>query len=558
MARSCSIALARRVLAGLVTLAACAPAHAAITIQTSPPTGPTFVLTPIGSKVRVTLNTSVTTSPTTFSIRGALTDQIEQININANVNQTVFVEVRGSATTTSPIASIDRIDKGTSSATVVLQNARTTGNVGPILVNTISDINVGGDITGDITLLPRTSGESTIVNGTVTGRVRGNIFVDHGAIFGFTAAGGLGAAGAPVQVRTRNNIVRLTAREIYADITTLSNGGSGWTGKIETTAGPFVGSLTTSAIASTGTNEPGVLFVAGDLDANVSIIGSVRNQNNGQPVVNVAGRLSPGRVFKIGTSLEPGAAVRFASAGGLAGQMIVNGWAGTGVWSGPVTVGGGTLGPVPEYTAMSSALGGGAVGLVPFMLHSADSLPARGATLSTAGAPTPSNPLRARFYGPVAWNGAQPLLVETRPVGSVGAWTDISACFSFGREPGVTPSANVVAAYPIRPMTSGQYRVRPVRVGSGALLCDIGLAPNPAVADSTSEYTFTILGGCAGDADGNGAVNFADISALLSSWGVAPGGGAGCFLPPIDVTGDGVVNFADVTLVLSNWGTSCS
>lgn len=534
----------------VVCVRAIAPARGAITITTSPVSGPTFTLTPVSGKTRVVLNTSVTSAPTTFQVRGAAGDQIESLVINASVNQMVFVEIRGNSAGT-PIASVDSIDLGTSTATVVLSDVRTTGNVGSIRVNTISNMNVGGDVTGGITLTPRMSGESTIINGTVSGRILGDVLVDNGAIFGLTVTNGLGIAAEPVIVRTKGNIVRLSARDIYADINTLSNGGFGIVGKIETTGGPFAGSLTTAAIGSTGVGEPGVLSIAGDLDANVSVLGPVKNENGGLPVVSVSGRFMAGRVFRIASSLMAGAPMRFNTAGGLLGQVIINATNGAGVWAGSVMVGGGTLGPVPEYSAVSASVGGGAVGVPPFVLHGGDSWPARGSVLATADSPRPLSPIRLKHYGPVNWSGSAPVIVESRAIGSSGAWMDITPCFSIAREPGATPSANVVAAYPIRAMTGGKvYRVRPVRTGAGALLCDLGLVTNPAVAEYANEYSFTVTGACGGDADGNGVVNFADISALLAGWGSSPGG---CF-STLDVTADGVVNFADITAVLSAWG----
>jgi hypothetical protein len=55
------------------------------------------------------------------------------------------------------------------------------------------------------------------------------------------------------------------------------------------------------------------------------------------------------------------------------------------------------------------------------------------------------------------------------------------------------------------------------------------------------------------DANGDGAVNFADITAVLANFGedYSPGTGMG------DANGDGVVTFGDVTAVLSAWGMEC-
>lgn len=544
--------------AALLLLAAERDSPAAITVTTTPASGPTFTLTPVGSKTRVSLATTITTQPTTFLVRGGAADRIENIIVTANVNQTVFLEVRGTSAGTA-ITSVDSIDIGASTATVILLDVRTSGDVGPIRVNTISNMNIGGDATGDITLAPRASGaEASLINGTVTGRILGNVLVDHGAIFGLTATGGLGTPSSPVQVRTKNYIVRLTAREIFADINTLANAGSGWTGKIETTSGPFAGSLQTGAIASTGEGAPAALLINGDLDADIDILGSVRNQNNGQPVVNITGLFAHGRRFRIGTSLEPGAEFRTSGSAGLCGQVIINGWNGAGAWAGPVRIGSQALGPVPRYTALSSAIGGGSVGLVPFALHSADSWPPSGMSMNAVSGPSPTNPIRARYYGPVTWSGGAtlPVIIESRAIGSTGAWADQSACFTAGREAGASPSPNIIALYPIRNLPGGYtYRITPRRTGSAALTCDLGLSPNPAVASEPSEYAFNITGGCSGDADGNLAVNFSDIAALLAAWGSSPGSGA-C-LSTTDVNADGVINFSDVALVLASWGASC-
>lgn len=59
---------------------------------------------------------------------------------------------------------------------------------------------------------------------------------------------------------------------------------------------------------------------------------------------------------------------------------------------------------------------------------------------------------------------------------------------------------------------------------------------------------------CPGDADGNGTVEFADITSVLGNWGTdySPGTGPG------DADGNGLVNFTDITTVLSNWGSACT
>jgi lysophospholipase L1-like esterase len=60
---------------------------------------------------------------------------------------------------------------------------------------------------------------------------------------------------------------------------------------------------------------------------------------------------------------------------------------------------------------------------------------------------------------------------------------------------------------------------------------------------------------CVGDADGDRAVAFSDITAVLANFGAMyiPGTSGS----PGDSTGGGTVDFADVTSVLANWGAAC-
>ncbi|MBL8745203.1 MAG: hypothetical protein JNK58_02485 [Phycisphaerae bacterium] len=58
---------------------------------------------------------------------------------------------------------------------------------------------------------------------------------------------------------------------------------------------------------------------------------------------------------------------------------------------------------------------------------------------------------------------------------------------------------------------------------------------------------------CPGDADGNGSVNFADITNVLANFGANYGMSTG----PGDADHNGLVNFADITAVLANFGIPC-
>lgn len=60
---------------------------------------------------------------------------------------------------------------------------------------------------------------------------------------------------------------------------------------------------------------------------------------------------------------------------------------------------------------------------------------------------------------------------------------------------------------------------------------------------------------CVGDADGNRVIDFVDITAVLTNWGVT--GNAG---PPSNIGDgnyDGVVNFDDINAAVAHWGVTC-
>jgi len=62
----------------------------------------------------------------------------------------------------------------------------------------------------------------------------------------------------------------------------------------------------------------------------------------------------------------------------------------------------------------------------------------------------------------------------------------------------------------------------------------------------------TIADPCPGDANGDGLVDFNDLSIVLGAFGQS---GAGL---PGDLNGDGQVDFADLSIVLGNFGTDCN
>lgn len=93
---------------------------------------------------------------------------------------------------------------------------------------------------------------------------------------------------------------------------------------------------------------------------------------------------------------------------------------------------------------------------------------------------------------------------------------------------------------------------------TGAELSDAGVYRVEISNDcgtSSAQATVTVVppASCKGDANGDGVVNFADITSVLANFGMeySPGSGPG------DANGDGIVTFADVTSVLANWAFEC-
>ncbi|MDX2115167.1 MAG: glycoside hydrolase [Planctomycetota bacterium] len=110
------------------------------------------------------------------------------------------------------------------------------------------------------------------------------------------------------------------------------------------------------------------------------------------------------------------------------------------------------------------------------------------------------------------------------------------------------------------------FQIAPRGVASAAVASHIetldptlGPAPALTLSGMTAAFgpqqmrTFRIRLACPGDADGSGSVTFADVTAVLASFGST-------YLPatgPGDADRNGVVNFADITAALAGFNTAC-
>jgi hypothetical protein len=310
--------------------------------------------------------------------------------------------------------------------------------------------------------------------------------------------------------------------DVFANINTRFNGGTG--GFWALVANRFTGTLVTEKlIANPWNGLDGLMVVYHQFDGAITI---GKSYNSASQYIEVPVH-------------------------GLAGQIIINADNAGGTWTAPVRVGpNGNPQQIllngPNYTHAAAALGGGAVGLVPFRLHDEACSPANGASIQRpAGAPPLS--VELRHYGPVTWTGpAVPITVDRRPAGSTGAFTPMTMSnFSVTRS-----SANRSIVLTTAPGQSGfasnfQYRIRPTT----QLRCEVASTPQ-AIWDV--DYLLTITPApaqCLGDVNQNGTVNVDDLLLVISYWGPVSQA-----FPAPDINQNGVVNVDDLLIVIANWG----
>jgi hypothetical protein len=256
----------------------------------------------------------------------------------------------------------------------------------------------------------------------IRGDFFGSIQADSGFNDPFEVAGAIGSPTQPAIINCRGNIELLQAAAIYANISTVRTDSTDKTGRIVAQSGPFVGSLTTSAIGLVPGNSVAQFSIAGDLDADVTVAKSIARENGTSaaplPVITVGGEFKAGRTIRIGENLQgPDGSgfvggIKVNTVGGLKGQVVINNTNTTGNWIGPVSVG--TLpsslivldpaAPTStEYPTLNTALGNGSVGLVPFQVHTPQSDAINAGLVSSAfSGLIARRPLVVEFYGPVS------------------------------------------------------------------------------------------------------------------------------------------------------------
>jgi len=415
-------------------------------------------------------------------------------------------------------------------------------SVGAVTAAKIGSIRVtGGNITGNITAtgsLPVSgspSGQDDVGNidlvEATAGSILANVSAGGSILTGIVASGNVGSTSTTPTItwgtKTANSSTRLELVQaaniyanIYANIATASpiSGSRGNISKIRATSGTFSGSLLGLGFTGGSVGDPPGIITVGGLAASVNLVSP----------------LSSTSFIKAGTALT--GAITLPT-NGLVGQIIPNALNGSSAWTGTVTVDGTALAP-NYYSNVSSGLGGGAVGLVPYNVYPSDDT-----RTGDGSSGSPTWILQSEISGQIAMTGEQPLLIPFYGplVAGTGlarvehlegsTWVDRSSQFFrvVAGASGVNPRMLVVGArqvgFPSRniPVPIGHYRV--VQDGATAdankVRCDKTLVTGtpPAVANFT--YYFCVLPDCTQDGVlDNGTTSCDSFTACPSGEGV--------------------------------------
>lgn len=434
----------------------------------------------------VTLTKTTSDAPTDFLVKGSTTDVVSSITVSNSGANTARVTIHG-PTSGQGIGQVKIFTNGSSTGPVQILNIKTVGDVGgtsdpAIQADSITAADIGDDVLNDIVVEA-----GNLAGFVVAGDFLADLAVTGGSIVSLAVTGTIGTSSQlqTIDVNTSGSggtIDSITASAIRATITADAN-----VQHIETTSGDFRGSLTADEFSGGSVNG---LDVAGNLNADITVDfvfrpividgdlvsgrtftvnsnvsidsnGSLQVLDDLEGTLIITGTLAANRTLRIGDTLSGtleigtlagildldnliasgttalihgsmSGSITIASSG-LDGQFIINANDGGGTWSGSITVGATTLSPVPDYSNLSSALGGGAIGVIPFDFHSTDCPPEHGDVLISAPLYGPGSTEGAiiRHYGPII-NGSEdrPIDVGRRPL-TGGSWTDASDDFDY-------------------------------------------------------------------------------------------------------------------------------
>ncbi len=274
----------------------------------------------------------------------------------------------------------------------------------------------------------------------VDGNMTGSVGALTGSLFTLVVDGDLGTSSLSPVISARDEIRRVSVGRAWATI--LSTGTTATSGilrNVTTTSGPFVGTISARRMEGSAQQSSGI-SIAGNLDANVTFTDALIAQ-----FVTVAGNYPATRTFRVGAGWAAGQTLTVS--GPLAGQVMLNSNDLGSTWTGAASANSVSLTPVPKYAALSSTLGGGAVGEVPFNLHKEDCLPANGSGACSypsrnwinCGSLTTDirDTLVLRHYGPIVVENSggnapvkverQSLVQQCNPNCTPAPWEDVTS-----------------------------------------------------------------------------------------------------------------------------------
>ncbi|MBL9002106.1 MAG: hypothetical protein JNK25_13320 [Phycisphaerae bacterium] len=263
-------------------------------------------------------------------------------------------------------------------------------------------------------------------------------------------------------------------------------------------------------------------------------------------------------LFRVGRSLVGDGHVRREM--GLSGQIVANARNTEGVWTGHWSIGTSprevTLTPVPHYGAHADSFGGGAVGEVPYLLHSEET---SNSNVCARGFIDGWTEVRLSFRGPIGIGSGSPIMLF-RLAASGRAEPVQEGSYSANISPS-NPRHLLIRAVPGSEFVSGGlYRIQPIVHGSDRIRCEGTMLAEPPSVDGFV-YQFRLVGDCgsaecgtpsscecsghcaSADFNADGGIDGADVEAFFLAWEFGDA----------DVNLDGGTDGADVEMFFCWW-----
>ena len=455
---------------------------------------------------------------TWFVIRSDANEHFNHVDIAVDgpaAGSPVLVRIEGAG-------SIDSIVQ-TGNAETRLDYVQVHEDLGSVQAQSIGTLIAGRDVHGPIISTTPPNPVRGIVAIEAGRHITGPLLAEDGRIEYVAAGGTIGSEGDLVMIRARHGIGTMQCQAgAWLDIDLRTPAGTGTLWRL--TAPTVDGQVLVDAMAP-------MLGAEGDCAVQV-------DRFNGE--LRIEGGLSGSSPI-----------MQFAEQG-LPGRIIINAADAGHAWASPVHLGS----PIdegfiqlngPAYAQPPDQLGGGSVGVVPFRLHMSACEPVSGSVVAA----DETDPVSAtlRWYGPVAWPGGAPLLIERRP-GDGGAWESAPVGQFLFSPVADDPTALVVesAASGLGFVPGWEYRLRP----TGSLVGDLPLSPAVAMDDAWTIEVEDVTT-CFGDVDGDADVGVTDLLVLLACWGDVDGPLA----HSSDLDADGSVGVLDLLAMIAAWG-SCA